>query len=281
MLLAVSDLHVSHGANRALVESFRPGTPNDWLLLAGDIAEREADFEWVISTLAGRFRQVVWCPGNHELWCHPNDTLKLPGVHRYSHLVDICRRHGVATPEDEFQRYTTSSGMSALIVPVFALYDYSFRSAQDHTAEQAIERARRAGVMSCDQYLLKTYPYGSVVEWCDARIEYTERRLEELPDGENVVLLSHFPLIREPTEILRNAEIAIWCGTEQTRQWPAKYGVRLVVYGHLHVPRVDFLNGVAHVEVSMGYPREWQERRVHPRLVELDWMLKCTSRCRQ
>ena len=39
-LLAVSDLHVRHPENRAVVERMRPGSDDDWLLVAGDVAER-------------------------------------------------------------------------------------------------------------------------------------------------------------------------------------------------------------------------------------------------
>ena len=38
-LLAVSDLHVAHPKNRAIVEELRPDSPVDWLLVAGDVAE--------------------------------------------------------------------------------------------------------------------------------------------------------------------------------------------------------------------------------------------------
>ena len=38
-LLAVSDLHVGYEENRAIVESLRPETDDDWLLVAGDVGE--------------------------------------------------------------------------------------------------------------------------------------------------------------------------------------------------------------------------------------------------
>ena len=39
-LFAVSDLHLGHAANREAIEAIRP-RPNDWLILAGDVAERD------------------------------------------------------------------------------------------------------------------------------------------------------------------------------------------------------------------------------------------------
>ncbi|MDX7991062.1 metallophosphoesterase family protein [Xenorhabdus littoralis] len=274
MLLAVSDLHVSHAENRAIVESFWPLTSDDCLLLAGDIAEQEADFTWVISTLSQRFSQVVWTPGNHELWCTPKDPLKLPGVLRYEHLVNICRQHKVLTPEDEFYRYCMGDGTAITIAPIFTLYDYSFRNSGDYTEDQAIERARRCGVMSSDEFFLKTYPHKNIIDWCRERIRYTEKRLNTIPDGENIVLMSHFPITRKPLESLRNTEFSIWCGSEKTHKWASRKGVRMVVYGHLHIPNIEYIQGIAHIEVSLGYPREWREHNRHSYLVKLDELLE-------
>ena len=274
MLWAISDLHVSHAANREIVASLRPESANDWLLLPGDVAEQESEFEWVISTLAKRFERVVWAPGNHDLWCTPADKVKLPGILCYQRLVNICRRYNVATPEDKFLRYTTEDGTSVVLAPVLTLFDYSFKSAMDHTPAQAIERARRQGVMSSDELFLKTYPYNSVIDWCSERIIYTEKRLNELSDDDELVLISHYPLIQEPTRLLKNSEFSIWCGTEKTRKWLTRYGVRMVVYGHLHLPGVNYFSGIAHVEVSLGSPNEWRNRPTNPGLIALDNILE-------
>ena len=97
-LLAISDLHIGYAENRALVEQMRPETDEDWLLVAGDVSESVADIRWVLETLVGRFRKVIWAPGNHELWTHPKDPVTLRGVARYEHLVDLCRELGVTSP---------------------------------------------------------------------------------------------------------------------------------------------------------------------------------------
>ena len=38
----------------------------------------------------------------------------------------------------------------------------------------------------------------------------------------------------------------------------------VVVYGHLHIPRTTWHDGVRFEEVSCGYPREWQRRGPAP-----------------
>lgn len=61
-LWAISDLHVGYEENRALVERTRPESDDDWLLVAGDVAETVADIRWALGILADRFRRVVWAP---------------------------------------------------------------------------------------------------------------------------------------------------------------------------------------------------------------------------
>jgi hypothetical protein len=37
-----------------------------------------------------------------------------------------------------------------------------------------------------------------------------------------------------------------------------------MVYGHLHIPRTTWYDGVRFQEVSVGYPREWRRRGSAP-----------------
>ena len=78
------------------------------------------------------------------------------------------------------------------------------------------------------------------------------------------MLVNHWPLTRLPTRVLRHPEFAIWCGTELTADWHARVRAAAVVYGHLHIPRTTYDDGVRFEEVSLGYPREWQ-RHSHRR----------------
>ncbi len=57
---------------------------------------------------------------------------------------------------------------------------------------------------------------------------------------------------------------AQWCGTELTAAWHLERQVVAAVYGHLHIPRTAYHDGVRFEEVSVGYPREWQRRGAGP-----------------
>ena len=268
-LLAVSDLHVAHPENRAIVEQMRPTSDADWLIVCGDVSEAIADVEWALGLLSRRFAQVLWTPGNHELWALPGDPIELRGEQRYLHLVEICRRIGVLTPEDPYPVWQ-GDGAPLTIAPLFLLYDYSFGRNIAPTKTQSLALAHRAGVVCSDEYLLHPDPYVTRDEWCHTRVRHTEARLESCDEEIPIVMINHFPLIDQPTRVLRHPEFAQWCGTTRTGDWHCRFKTAAVVYGHLHIPRTTWHDGVRFEEVSLGYPREWRHRghgRDLPRLI--------------
>ncbi|MEU4397684.1 metallophosphoesterase family protein [Micromonospora orduensis] len=267
-LRAVSDLHVGHPENRAFVQELRPGHDDDWLLVPGDVGERFADIEWALALLSSRFATVVWAPGNHELWTPPGDPVELRGEARYRELVALCRRLGVVTPEDPYPVWDGVGG-PATIAPLFVLYDYTFRVPEARTRQESLKLAYEAGVVCTDEVLLHPDPYPSREAWCAARVTHTERRLAERDPELPTVLVNHYPLVREPTDVLRYPLFAQWCGTVRTHDWHLRFGASTVVYGHLHIPRTTFHDGVRFEEVSLGYPREWRQRGPVPRAVRV------------
>jgi 3',5'-cyclic AMP phosphodiesterase CpdA len=256
-LLALSDFHVAFPENREIIENLWPESAADWLLVAGDVAERFADIEWALRVLSQRFGTVVWVPGNHELWTHPSDEVQLRGEERYAHLVGLCRSLGVLTPEDPYPVWDGAGG-PVTVAPLFLLYDYSFCPPGTSDKEEGLARAHASGVVCSDEWLLHPDPYPSREDWCRARIELTQRLIEARDPALPVVFVNHFPLVREPTRVLRYPEFAQWCGTELTADWHVRYRAAAVVYGHLHIPRTTWHDGVRFEEVSLGYPREWR-----------------------
>jgi len=268
-LYAVSDLHVDHAENREFVQQMRPHSERDWLIVAGDVADDRAGFEWALRLLSERFEQLIWVPGNHELLTYKDDPLQLRGEQRYRHLVELCREIGVLTPEDPFARWEGPGG-PVLVAPLFLLYDYSFGRNVAPSKVEAMRLAHEAGVVCVDEYLLYPDPFPSREAWCEARVAEAERRLAAADPALSTVLVNHFPLTAEPTRVLRHPEFAQWCGTSLTADWHRRFGATAVVYGHLHIPRTSWQDGVRFEEVSIGYPRErarWPTSRPGPRRI--------------
>jgi 3',5'-cyclic AMP phosphodiesterase CpdA len=252
-LLAVSDLHAGHEANREVIRELRPASGGDWLIVAGDVGETFADIEWALRLLSERFAKVIWTPGDHELRTPPSDPVRLRGEHRYRRLVELCRRLGVATPEDPYPVWRGPGG-PVTIAPLFVLYDYTFRPPGLATAEEALAKAYDVGVVSADDDLLHPDPHPTREAWCDVRITETEQLLATRDATLPTILVSHFPLVRDLTTILRPPESALWCGTKRTAGWHRRFDAAAVVYGHLHIPRTTWYDGVRFEEVSLNHP---------------------------
>ena len=258
-LLAISDLHITYPENRGVLESLRALSPADWLIVCGDVSETSTDVEWALGVLRERFAKVIWVPGNHDLWTTPDDPVQLRGEERYRYLVQVCRGLGVLTPEDPYPIWEGPGG-PATVAPLFLLYDYSFGRNIAPTKAQALALAYAAGVVCSDELVLHPDPHPTREAWCAARLRESELRLAARDPQLPTVLVNHFPLIRDPTLILRHPEFAQWCGTVHTADWHVRFGAKAVVYGHLHIPRVTWHDGVRFTEVSLGYPREWHRR---------------------
>ncbi|MEV0946326.1 metallophosphoesterase [Rhodococcus sp. NPDC049939] len=265
-LMAVSDIHVGHRGNRPVIEDIYPDSPEDWLILAGDVSEKTDDIRWALELLRSRFAEVIWVPGNHELWTTAKDPVQIFGAARYDYLVSVCRELGVITPEDPFPVWNADDGPVTL-VPMFLLYDYTFLPDGATTKEEGLTIARENNVVATDEFLLSSEPYGSRDAWCHDRVTTTQARLDALPDGTRTILINHFPLVREPTQVLWYPEFSLWCGTELTADWHTRYNAVCAVYGHLHIPRTTYYDGIRFEEVSLGYPREWQRRGLPDRLL--------------
>lgn len=253
-LFAISDLHLGYEANqRALLEI--ASHPADWLILAGDVGETAAHLELAFRKLKPRFAKLVWVPGNHELWTLPGTNETARGRFKYDELVELCRFHGVLTPEDPYP-IVTIAGKEVRIAPLFLLYDYSFRPLTI-PIERAIDWAVESGVECVDEALLHPDPYTSRTEWCHARCEMTERRLKADRNDLPTVLISHFPLREDLAKLPRIPRFSIWCGTRRTEDWHVRFNATVVVSGHLHIRSTSYRDGVRFEEVSLGYPHQW------------------------
>lgn len=253
------------------------------MIVAGDVGETEAHLRFAWRLLEQRFARLFWVPGNHELWTLPRDPVQLRGEERYLRLVEICREHGVVTPEDPYVEWpgeiregepepleaTAPLDETAeqplpppvcRIAPLFLLYDYSF-APDGVPPERAVAWAAEEEIMATDELLLHPDPYPSRPAWCHARCEEAEGRLAEASAEASLVLVNHWPLRRDTAELPRIPRFTIWCGTRRTEDWHRRFRALAVVHGHLHIRRTRLRDGVPFHEVSLGYPQQWEPER--------------------
>ena len=198
-LLAISDLHLAAQQNRAALSAL-PASPEDWLIIAGDLCENANLFAAALEFLARRFACVIWVPGNHELWLSNREAGIGGSQRKYKALVDTARRLGVVTPEDEFPAWPPGG---EIVVPMMTLYDYSFRP-DDVPLAEVVRWAAEINNVCADEHLINPKPDSGIAEWCARRCAETEARLErELPAGARTVLIGHYPLREELVRIPR------------------------------------------------------------------------------
>ncbi len=256
-LWAIADLHVGYAENRTALDALG-AYPDDWLILAGDGGDTPAQLDAVLAALTQRFARVIWVPGNHELWTPRSLAAEARGVAHYQRLVDLCRRRGVLTPEDEFPRWPGDG--DRIIAPLFLLYDYTF-GPDGLSPDDAVAWAAASGVRSADEELLAPNPFASRAEWCHARVAGAEARLAALPASARLILVNHFPLRRDLAVLPRIPRFSIWCGTRRTEDWHTRFNVETVIYGHLHLRASRVIDQVRFEEVSLGYPKQWNQSR--------------------
>jgi hypothetical protein len=166
-LWAISDLHLASAINREALAGL-PHYGPDWLILAGDVAERSEHFHLAFQSLTRRFAKVIWTPGNHDLWTVTEDLefAGLGGDTKYRAIVALARSYGVLTPEDPWPVWTGPGG-PCTIAALFTLYDYSFRPA-DIARADVVAWAREGRAACADEMFLNPAPYASREDWCHA-----------------------------------------------------------------------------------------------------------------
>jgi predicted phosphodiesterase len=260
-LYAIGDLHLAYKSNREALAELNPH-PDDGLVLCGDVGETAEHLRLAFSRATRDFKHVFWVPGNHELYTLPSSEAAggAKGQAKYEECVDIAREYGVLTPEDPYMLWNGNGG-PCIIALTFALYDYSFRP-ENVSREGALEWAREEGVCATDEVLLFPHPYPTRDAWCEALVTKTEERLAGAASaGLPLVIVNHWPLRQQLVYIPRVPRFSLWCGTKKTEDWHRRFNAKVVVTGHLHVRRTDWVDGVRFEECSLGYPTQWQEAR--------------------
>ncbi|MBT5913417.1 MAG: metallophosphoesterase [Rhodospirillaceae bacterium] len=258
-LLAISDLHLSQTSNKeALIKM--ADHRDDWLIIGGDTSEKPELHEFAFKELSKRFGRLIWVPGNHDLWTFDSKSKYAKrGVEKYNMLVEIARSFGVITPEDPFLEWPEKSGNDAeslFIAPLFLLYDYSFRP-KSVDRNNVKNWVREVHAECSDEILLDPKPYKSREEWCWERCDMSTEKLSNIPETCKTILINHWPLRLDLINLPRVPRFTPWCGTHLTHDWHNKFRANVVISGHLHTRRTDFIDDCRFEEVSLGYRRQW------------------------
>lgn len=119
---AISDLHIDFDGNaKWFFNAFDADYDEDVLIVAGDVSDELSRLEQCFTYLARRFKQVIFVPGNHELWVVRD---RIPtSIKKFEEICRLTERCGVSMD------VCHHAGVS--IVPLLSWYDFSFSTPTD------------------------------------------------------------------------------------------------------------------------------------------------------
>ncbi len=116
-IFAISDIHIDYTENFDWLNNLsKLDYKNDILILGGDVTDNITLFEKVMTDLRSRFNEVVFVPGNHDLWVFRNPIKD--SLQKFELIKTSAQNCGIRMEPLYFD--------TVLIVPLFGWYDYSF-----------------------------------------------------------------------------------------------------------------------------------------------------------
>lgn len=237
-VFALSDIHVDYPANAQWIEQLsRADYRDDVLILAGDVSHRPALLAQCFSALSARFAQVLFVPGNHDLWVLGEDERKT-SLQKFDEVAALAADHGAS------MRGFLHNG--TLIAPLLSWYDHSFG--------QPGEELRQLWM----DYRACRWPHGfdtaAVARHFAALNLPLERR-----GAARVISYSHFlprlDLI-PPYVPARHRILDPVLGSELLERQLRQLAPEIHVYGHSHINRDVSIDGVRYLNNAFGYPQE-------------------------
>jgi Icc-related predicted phosphoesterase len=237
-VFAVSDIHVDYDANAKWIAGLSTTDyRDDVLILAGDVTDAARLLGWCLSTLAARFKKVLFVPGNHDLWVIRDDRAK----HSLQKFADVC---AVAESSGVSMQAFRTRGVA--IIPLLAWYDYSFGEPSEELRSMWMD------------YRACRWPSGVAEKEVAAHFAAVNEKQVSLW-GDTVITYSHFvPRIDVMPDGIPSAQKLLFpiLGSAHVERQLRRFNASMHVYGHSHVNRQVTIDGVSYINNAFGYPGE-------------------------
>lgn len=237
-VFAVSDIHIDYDVNARWVANLSFGEyRDDVLILAGDVTDSLRLLDWCLSTLARRFKSVLFVPGNHDLWVIRDAGWK-NSLQKFDEVCTVVESSGAS------MQAFRERGVS--ILPLLAWYDYSFGEPSSGLRSVWMDyRACRWPDGFTEQDVASHFAALN-----DARVSSA---------NDTVITYSHFlPRIDlmpgyTPGE---NRPLDPVLGSARLDRQLREHNASIHVYGHSHFNRRVTIDGVTYINNAFGYPSE-------------------------
>jgi predicted phosphodiesterase len=237
-IFALSDIHIDYDANAKWIANLSIAEyQDDVLILAGDVTDTQRLLEWCLTTLAKCFKQVLFTPGNHDLWVIREDL----GMNSLQKFDEVC-----AVVESSGASMQAFRERGVEIIPLLAWYDYSFGEPSEELKKMWMD------------YRACRWPSGFTEE--DVAAHFAAFNDEQVGTaGATVISYSHFlPRIDLMPEFIPSANKLLYpvLGSTRLERQLRRLNSSIHVYGHSHVNRQVKIDGVTYINNAFGYPSE-------------------------
>lgn len=237
-VFALSDIHIDYDVNAKWIANLSIAEyQNDVLILAGDVTDTRRLLDWCLSTLAKRFKKVLFVPGNHDLWVIREDREK----NSLQKFDDVC---AVVESSGASMQAFRERGVS--IIPLLAWYDYSFGEPSEELRSIWMD------------YHACRWPSGFTEKDIAAHFAAFNNKQVSLV-GDEVITYSHFlPRIDLMPGFIPSAKKLLYpvLGSAQLERQLRRLNPNIHVYGHSHVNRHVKIDGVSYINNAFGSPSE-------------------------
>jgi len=237
-VFALSDIHIDYSENAKWIANLSNAEyQDDVLILAGDVSDIRPLLEWCLSTLTKRFKNVLFVPGNHELWVIREDRNK-NSLQKFDDVCEVVKSAGASMQAFHEQ------GVS--IIPLLGWYDYSFGEPSAELKSMWMDYS------SC------RWPNGLTEQDIAAHFAAFNDERSSTVDN-TVITYSHFlPRIDLMPEFIPGTQRVLYpvLGSFQLERQLRKLNPDIHIYGHSHVNRQVKIDGVSYINNAFGYPNE-------------------------
>jgi predicted phosphodiesterase len=237
-VFAVSDIHIDYDVNARWIENISSTEyQDDVLILAGDVTDTLRLLEWCLSTLAKRFKKVLFVPGNHDLWVIRESRDK-DSLQKFDEVCAVVETSGASMKEFRDR--------GVCIIPLLTWYDYSFgQQSEDLRSIWMDYRACR-------------WPGGLTERDVAAHFAaHNDKHVSRT--GQTVITYSHFlPRIDLMPDFISRKGRLLYpiLGSASLDLQLRRLNSNIHVYGHSHVNRQVAIDGVCYINNAFGYPNE-------------------------
>ena len=264
-IYAISDLHVDFNVNMQWVEGLSFSEYVDGILIvAGDLSDNTEDIKRSLYILRGKFQNVFFVPGNHDLWTvrdRPLDSLS-----KFRRILKICRELDIETEPRLVSDKSTASPL--WIVPLFSWY---VKPEEGMDSLYVPKQGEDPSLRMWGDNRVVVWP-NSISSPSDYFLSINEKRFGGLRQSP-VISFSHFlprgELIFATKEERANMEMRTdahptfnfsrVAGSLGLDRQIREIGSSIHVYGHQHRNRRRSIDGVVYISHCLGY--QWERDR--------------------